>query len=109
MDLFNTEPKETINLLPYDGIVNYYGQILAAGKANQYFNELLSEVAWKNDEAIIYGKLITTKRKVAWYGDEAYRYSYSNITKTALPWTANLLEIKTIIEEKRERILTLVC
>ncbi len=30
---------------------------------------LLDTIEWKNDEAIIFGKLIITKRKVAWYGD----------------------------------------
>lgn len=96
MDLFNN--KET-NLLPKDGIVNYYGQIFSISKSDDYFNKLMQDIEWKNDQAIIYGKLITTKRKVAWYGDSDFEYTYSKITKKALPWNAELLEIKRIAEQ----------
>ena len=96
MDLFNN--KET-NLLPKDGIVNYYGRIFSISKSDDYFNKLMQDIEWKNDQAIIYGKLITTKRKVAWYGDSDFEYTYSKITKRALPWTAELLEIKGIAEQ----------
>ena len=53
-------------------------------KANQFFEDLLQSIEWKNDEAIIFGKHIITKRKVAWYGDSEYAYTYSNMTKQAL-------------------------
>ncbi|RZK84181.1 MAG: alpha-ketoglutarate-dependent dioxygenase AlkB, partial [Pedobacter sp.] len=36
----------------------------------------------------------------AWYGDENYSYTYSRSSKTALPWTAELLELKSIAEQK---------
>ena len=83
MNLFN---YYTTNLLPKDGVVNYYGKLFSEQKANQYLDSLLKNIEWKNDEAIIYGKLITTKRKVAWYGNQPFEYKYSNITKTALTW-----------------------
>lgn len=89
----------TKNLLPYDGIVNYYGKIFDLNESDIFFDDLFKTIEWKNDEAIIFGKHIITKRKVAWYADEAYEYKYSNITKTALPWTAELVEIKKAIEE----------
>ncbi len=97
MDLFS---DESTNLLPKDGVVNYYGKLFNVTKANSYLDALLNNIEWKNDEAIIYGKLITTKRKVAWYGDIAFEYKYSNITKKAMPWTKELLELKAIVEEK---------
>lgn len=100
MDLFNNEPDGSENLLPKDGTVNYYGKLLAKREANDYFDRLLHSIAWKNDQAIIYGKLIITKRKVAWYGDTDFEYSYSNTTKRALPWTKELLELKSVAEEK---------
>jgi alkylated DNA repair dioxygenase AlkB len=98
MDLFNTEI--TTNILPFDGEVNYYGVILSKEKANEYYTYLLHKIDWMNDQAIIFGKLITTKRKVAWYGDKAFPYTYSNTTKTALPWTETLLKLKAIAELK---------
>jgi len=87
------------NLLPYDGIVNYYGKVMPIDKANHYLDTLLNTIQWKNDEAIIFGRHIITKRKVAWYGDEGYSYTYSNTTKQALPWTKELLELKSLTEE----------
>ena len=99
MDLFNNEIDSLTNLLPQDGIVNYYKNLLSLNEANSYFDSLLHSIEWKNDQAFIYGKLIITKRKVAWYGDTDFEYTYSKITKRALPWTAELVELKKITEE----------
>ena len=100
MDLFNPEINEETNLLPKDGIVNYYGKLFSREKADFYRDTLLNAIEWKNDEAIIFGKLIITKRKVAWYGDSPFEYSYSNTTKKALSWTPELLKLKAFIEKK---------
>lgn len=97
MDLFNDDI--TANLLPYDGTVIYYGKVMNHAQAQLYLERLLNDIEWKNDEAIIFGKLIITKRKVAWYGDSDYLYTYSNTTKQALPWTKELLELKKLAEE----------
>ena len=96
MDLFNQDRYR--NVLPNDGTVHYLGMILNQDQANHYLQNLLREVPWKNDEAIIYGKHIITKRKVAWYGDKDFAYTYSNTTRFALPWTKSLFELKTKVE-----------
>lgn len=97
--LFNDIPAPSLNLLPQDGIVNYYGKILNAKEAVFYFQTLLDTIDWQNDKAIIFGKEIITKRKVAWYGDKNFSYTYSKIEKFALPWTKELLELKTLVEK----------
>ena len=99
MDLFNTIPDINKNYLPRNGTVNYYGKLLNQQKADYYLKTLLDTIEWRNDEAIIFGKRIITKRKVAWYGDRPYEYTYSNTTKSALPWTKELLELKLLIEQ----------
>jgi alkylated DNA repair dioxygenase AlkB len=99
MDLFNNEIHSLTNLLPKDGIVIYYKNLLTSQEANHYFDCLLNTIEWKNDQATIYGKLIITKRKVAWYGDTDFEYTYSKNTKRALPWTKELVELKQMIEE----------
>jgi alkylated DNA repair dioxygenase AlkB len=96
MDLFTN--KDT-NLLPFDGTVHYYGTVFNAKEANIFFDQLMNNIEWKNDEALMFGKLITTKRKVAWYGSYPFEYTYSNITKKALPWTTELETLKKIAEE----------
>lgn len=100
MDLFSSLVDKNVNLLPKDGIVNYYGKLFSIEKANEYFKLLLDTIAWKNDEAVMFGKKIITKRKVAWYGDKPFEYTYSNITKLGLVWTSDLLELKKIVEQE---------
>jgi len=98
MFLFENDINPQENLLPFDGIVNYYGKVFTKEEANFFYQELLENIAWKNDEAIILGKHIVTKRKVAWYGDTNFEYQYSKITKTALLWNETLVKLKKIVE-----------
>ncbi len=98
LDLIHQAPDPSVNLLPFDGIVNYYGKVLKQRDADHYFKLLFETVAWRHDEAVIFGKHMVTKRKVAWYGDREFEYKYSNITKKAMLWTAELLELKKLIE-----------
>jgi alkylated DNA repair dioxygenase AlkB len=100
MDLFSAGFDENTNLLPGDGIVNYYGKVFSRQEADQYLETLLNTIEWKNDEAVIFGKRIVTKRKVAWYGDQNFEYTYSNTTKKALPWSKELLELKKVAENR---------
>lgn len=100
MDLFGGLIDYQRNLLPFDGDVRYFGRVFSGEHANRCLDLLLTETEWKNDEAFILGKHIITKRKVAWYGDTDFEYTYSNSTKKALPWTAQLLDIKAYVEER---------
>lgn len=90
--------KHLTNLLPMDGAAYYYGKIFAFDEANEYFQSLLQNISWKNDEIVVFGKHIVTKRKTAWYGNSSYVYVYSNIEKKALPWTNVLVSLKQIVE-----------
>jgi alkylated DNA repair dioxygenase AlkB len=99
MQLFDFPADPSINLLPGDGIVHYYGKLMSSEEASTMAEALLNRIEWRNDEAVIYGKRIITKRKVAWYGEEPFSYTYSNTTKTALPWTPELLALKNLAEK----------
>lgn len=65
MNLFN---DKKINIINKDGMVDYYGKIFSKMESDRLYKLLLNNINWKNDEAIIYGKHIITKRKIAWYG-----------------------------------------
>ena len=97
MDLFDQD--RISNLLHKDGTVNYYRNVLTHNEANRYFDLLLQNILWRNDEAVIFGKHIVAKRKVAWYGDSDYLYTYSNTTKQALTWTKELSDLKQRVED----------
>lgn len=98
MNLFGFENR--FNLLPYDGEVYYFDNVIIESEANQFLENFYNNIDWKKDELFIYGKHIITKRKVAWYGNKGCNYTYSNSTKTALPWTTELSQLKLIVEEK---------
>ena len=97
MNLFEHDPEK--NLLPKDGTVNYYGKLLNLNEADHLLQILLAHIEWKNDEAIIFGEKIITKRKVAWYGEKEMAYTYSKTTKLALKWTNELLALKIKVEQ----------
>ena len=86
------------NLLPYDGVALYYEDVFSRSEADGFFARLLKTIAWKHEEAIVYGKHIIIRRKAAWYGNAAYAYTYSGITKKALLWTEELLQLKEAVE-----------
>jgi alkylated DNA repair dioxygenase AlkB len=67
-------------------------------EANSFFHGLMKNIPWENDQHIIFGKRIVTKRKMAWFGDEAFAYTYSQVTRTALPWSNHLMELKSLVE-----------
>jgi alkylated DNA repair dioxygenase AlkB len=98
MDLFNTSLIN--NILPFDGVTNYHGKVLNSIQCNFFYDALMKTIDWKNDEAMIFGKHIITKRKVAWYGESEFSYTYSKVTKTATIFTKELLALKKIIEKE---------
>lgn len=100
MKLFDQSIPQLANLLPYDGTVYYYGKVIPIEEADSYLKRLLETIEWRHDEVLIFGKKIITKRKVAWYGEKPFEYTYSNTTKSALPWTAELLELKRLTENR---------
>ena len=52
MDLFN---QDTVtNILPYDGITNYHGQILSEKLSLYYYNTLLNVIESYNEKRGIY-------------------------------------------------------
>lgn len=87
------------NILPFDGQADYYGAVMATADARAYMDHLMVNIEWRNDEAVIFGRHIVTRRKVAWYGDNPYGYKYSGVVREALPWTADLLALKQLTEE----------
>ena len=99
MQLFDIEADPRHNHLPYEGTVQYYGKVIQEMVADDYFEKLMQNIAWENDQAIILGRQITTKRKVAWYGDQGYEYTYSNVNRYALPWTVELLELRQRVQQ----------
>ena len=98
MNLFDINKGKEDNYLTRDGEVYYHDNFMDAEDARHFAECLTEEIPWEHDVNIMFGKRIVTKRQVAWYGDEPYDYNYAGSKKVALPWTNNLLQLKTKIE-----------
>jgi len=100
MDLFGFQRDIEENILPKDGEALYFGRIFSEEEVTHYFEVLHNSIDWKQDEIVIFGKKIITKRKLAWYGDDGLEYTYSKITKKAITWIPELLRLKEIVEQR---------
>jgi alkylated DNA repair dioxygenase AlkB len=89
---------EPENLLPKDGIAIYHGIVFNENDATRICKHLFDTIPWKQDEVIMFGKKIITKRKVAWFADAGITYTYAGVKKIGLLWTEALLEIKQKVE-----------
>jgi alkylated DNA repair dioxygenase AlkB len=98
--LFRTEPDQCrLNILTKDGSVHYHPEFTSAEDSAKLIDRLKVSLQWEVDQLIIFGKLVTTRRKVAWIGDRNCAYTYSGIKKQPQAWTPELLFIKSQIEE----------
>lgn len=105
MSLF---PTEKIDFdLPNAAIV-YYPNFIDLDQSNLFFNRLLQEVPWQQDEIIVYGKNHQQPRLTALYGNEGKPYAYSNIIMHPHPWNSLLTYIKEMVEEVCEETFTTV-
>jgi alkylated DNA repair dioxygenase AlkB len=86
----------------------YYPQFFTPKESDEYFADLLENVAWSHDDITIFGKKMKIPRLQAWYGDTDKTYMYSGILLQPNAWTDTLLAIKKRIEEATETIYTSV-
>ena len=89
-----SSPNRGVSLLSTDGNALYLPGIFDETSCATLFASLMETIDWKEDQLIMFGKLITTKRKVAWVGDAGCSYTYSGVKKFPQAWTHPLLEIK---------------
>lgn len=93
MSLFLPNPSE--NLLPYDGIVNDFGQII--DHPSLLYQTLLTTLPWQNDIVTMFGKTHITHRKIVWMGEADYHYS--GHTRQAIAWSNEVFHVKQMIEQ----------
>ena len=86
------------NILPYEGEAYLFEESNPL-KQEEFFQNLKKEIAWKQDEVVMFGTKITMRRLSAWYGDEPFEYIYSQVSHKALPWTETLTKIKAHTED----------
>lgn len=93
--LFSLDP---IHLDLPDATFIYYPNFLKKEKADLYFDKLLQETPWQQDDITIFGKKIAQPRLTALYGNLRKTYSYSGITMEPLTWNPTISQLKEELE-----------
>ncbi|WP_053977426.1 alpha-ketoglutarate-dependent dioxygenase AlkB family protein [Mangrovimonas xylaniphaga] len=99
MDLFSEE--KLVWKLP-DAELIYIANFFSNQEASYYFERLLDDIKWQQDEIKVFGKTYQQPRLTALYGESNTPYSYSGITMHPNPFSKDLLEIKTKVEEETQ-------
>jgi alkylated DNA repair dioxygenase AlkB len=98
--LFESSPKDyLVNILPKFGSVYYYPEVFDEASSTNLMKVLQESLVWTSDQLMMFGKVITTRRKVAWVGDANCSYTYSGMQKNPQAWTPELLLIKARLED----------
>ncbi|HWZ15136.1 MAG TPA: alpha-ketoglutarate-dependent dioxygenase AlkB [Mucilaginibacter sp.] len=83
--------------LPADLMI-YKPAVFDQEESEALLEAFIHQIQWIQETVHMYGKMIKTPRLTAWYGDNDKAYSYSGNKYHPLPWTDDLLKIKTRIE-----------
>ena len=86
--------------------VIYYPSFFDKQESDFFFQDLLDNIAWQQDQIKFYGKLLDLPRLEAWYGEVGKDYTYSGIAMKSNAWTESLLRIKARIEETTQARFT---
>ena len=97
---FILTPPQSPNLLPFDGEVYLFENLLAEKNYLYYLKQLESGISWKQEGMKMYGKHINFPRLTAWYGEEGTVYKYSGLVNIPLQFTNLLMEIKAAVESR---------
>jgi alkylated DNA repair dioxygenase AlkB len=110
LDEFVSKNIEHSKKLPLKNAeINYYPNFISDKKANHFFQKLLKETPWQQDDIKVFGKIYPQPRLTALYGTEGKSYTYSGITMYPKKFTKDLFsiqeEIETVIQEKFNTVL----
>ncbi len=79
--------------------VTLYRNVFPDTLHGRLFQALQNSIPWQQHVIKVYGRSLPAPRLSAWYGDPGAVYSYSGLRLEPLPWTPDLLEIRSIVEE----------
>lgn len=100
LNLFTNNTNSIDNVKVKNGEYTYISNFFDKTESFKYFDQLLNNTLWKQEEMTIYGKTLKFPRLTAWYGDSDKPYTFSGITLNPNKWTNELMEIKNKIEPK---------
>jgi alkylated DNA repair dioxygenase AlkB len=93
----NIGVKEGLTVIE-NGEYIFYPSFFSKSEADFLLKDLRNTIVWKQESMNMYGKKIDFPRLTAWYGNNDKPYSFSGITLQPLPWSNDILKIKSKIE-----------
>lgn len=94
--------KEPYQLLSKDGQAWLFPEFITGEKADAYLKNFMSDIQWKQEPILIFGKWVMQPRLTALYGTSDKSFGYSGITMKPHPMTAPILEIKNKLKDVSE-------
>ncbi len=88
-----------MNITAVNAQLSYFPDFIRLSESYRLFEQIQHEIAWRQEEIILYGKKVTIPRLQAWYGDTNSHYSYSNLTMQPVPWLPVLQDLKKKVEQ----------
>ncbi len=79
-------------------LLSYFPEVFPVKESKALFEKLTKNIAWRQESIIIFGRKVLTPRLTAWHGDAGAVYKYSGVSFDPLPWTEELLCIKSKAE-----------
>ena len=79
-------------------LLSYSPEVFPATESKALFEKLTENITWRQESIIIFGRKVLTPRLTAWYGDAGAVYKYSGVSFDPLPWTEELLIIRSKAE-----------
>ena len=89
--------KEGLTVIE-NGEYIFYPNFFSKSDSDSLLKDLRCNIVWKQESMNMYGKKIDFPRLTAWYGNNDKPYSFSGITLQPLPWSSEILSIKSKIE-----------
>jgi alkylated DNA repair dioxygenase AlkB len=84
------------NLLPRDGDMFFFSNVIMPTQAAKLFTELQANIKFRHELALLYGRWQKLPRETAWFGDGAYQSS--GVTHRPSPMPECLLPLKMLTE-----------
>ncbi len=96
-DLFGE--SEALERLPMqDAEVLFASKVDLMTDVSKLLQRLIKDVPWRAEKVTVWGKKYDQPRLIAWYGDPGKAYTYSGIAMEPLPWSQDLLSLKSLVE-----------
>lgn len=80
------------------GKLFWHPHFLDQSYADALLEQYLTQLTWRQESIVMFGKSVQQPRLQAWYGDKSYRYS--GLTMPPRPWTESLTQLKALCERQ---------